>query len=353
MRRPFWGPRRRPDHNRMVLVAPRTAVTVQQLRGRMVSPVQRIGLGLAALGRPAYITPTRDELGAVRTIQDLDRQTGVVLDAAYAAGIRYLDCARSYGLSERFLAHWVGAHPEITDITIASKWGYRYVGKWRREAAVHEVKDHSVTAFKAQFAETTAELGSRLDIYQIHSVTPNSPVFGDHQLLDRLAALRDQGVRMGLSTSGPEQSSVIREAIEIEVAGRPLFTVVQSTWNVLESSAGPALQDAAAAGVAVVIKEALANGRLAPGSDDPSPAVDYARQVAADHGVSLDQVALACVLHQPWVAYALSGAVTVAQVESNAASAQLDLDPATLERLLEQPETPAAYWDQRSHRAWA
>ena len=31
----------------------------------------------------------------------------------------------------------------------------------------------------------------------------------------------------------------------------------------------------------------------------------------------------------------------------------LDLSPATLERLLEQPETPAAYWDQRSHRAWA
>ena len=319
----------------------------------MVSHVQRIGLGLAALGRPAYITPTRDELGAERTIEDLDRQTGVVLDAAYAAGVRYFDCARSYGLAERFLAHWVSAHPEITDITIASKWGYRYVGEWRREAAVHEVKDHSVAAFEAQFAETTAELGDRLDIYQIHSVTPDSPAFHDHQLLDRLAGLRDRGVRIGLSTSGPEQSAVIREAIEIEVAGGPLFTVLQSTWNVLESSAGPALQEAAATGVAVVIKEAMANGRLAPGSDDPSPVVDCARQVAAEHGVSLDQVALACVLHQPWVAHALSGAVTAAQVESNVSSTQIDLSPATLERLLERPETPAAYWDQRSHRRWA
>ena len=81
--------------------------------------------------------------------------------------------------------------------------------------------------------------------------------------------------------------------------------------------------------------------------------MDYAQQVAAEHGVSLDQVALACVLHQPWVAHVLSGAVTSAQVESNVSSAQLDLSPATLERLLEQPETQAAHWDQRSHRAWA
>ncbi len=315
--------------------------------------MQRIALGLAALGRPVYITSTRAELGSERTVEDLDRQTGVVLDAAYAAGVRYLDCARSYGLSERFLAHWVDSHPELTDLTIASKWGYRYVGEWRRSAAVHEVKDHSVGAFEAQLAETRVELGDRVGIYQIHSVTPDSSALHDHRLLDRLAGLRDQGVRIGLSTSGPHQAAVVREAIAVEVDNAPLFTVVQSTWNVLEPSAGPALQEAAAAGVAVVIKEGMANGRLAPGSDDASPAVQYLREVATEHGVSLDRVALAAVLHQPWVKYALSGAVTPAQVESNVASAQLDLEPEILERLLSQPEPPVTYWDQRSRRAWA
>ena len=316
--------------------------------------VGRIGLGLAALGRPAYITAGRgDDLGAHRSVTDLDRQTSAVLDAAYAAGIRYLDCARSYGLSERFLAHWLHDRPEIRDVTVASKWGYRYVGEWRRDVAVHEVKDHSADAFRSQLAETRRELGDRLAIYQIHSVTPESPALHDHDLLARLAELRDGGVRVGLSTSGPDQAAVIREAIEIEVAGRPLFTVVQSTWNLLEPSAGPALAAAAAAGVAVVVKEALANGRLAPGSDDPSPAVRAAQQLALARGVTLDQVAIAVALHQPWAAQVLSGAVTPAQVQSNAAAAGLELDPGTVKQLLSQPQPPADYWGSRSARAWS
>ena len=44
-----------------------------------------------------------------------------VLDAAYAAGIRYIDAARSYGRAEEFLAAWLAARPDVTDVTIASK----------------------------------------------------------------------------------------------------------------------------------------------------------------------------------------------------------------------------------------
>jgi len=60
-------------------------LTVAQRRGRMVRPRARDRLGLAALGRPAY--PTRDELGAGRIIEDLNRRTGVFPDAAYGAGV--------------------------------------------------------------------------------------------------------------------------------------------------------------------------------------------------------------------------------------------------------------------------
>jgi aryl-alcohol dehydrogenase-like predicted oxidoreductase len=318
------------------------------------TPTSRVGLGLAALGRPAYITVGRgNDLGEDRSVDDLDRLTSAVLDAAYAAGIRYFDCARSYGLSERFLAHWLSTRPDATEVTVASKWGYRYVGDWRRDVVVHEVKDHSVDAFRTQLEETRRELGERLSTYQIHSVTPESPALRDRDLLDQLAELRDCGIRIGLSTSGPEQATVIREAIKIQVAGRQLFTVIQSTWNLVEPSAGPALAEAAAAGVSVVVKESLANGRLAPGSDDPSPAVRYARQLAAERGVPLDQVALAAALHQPWAAYVLSGAVTPGQVESNAASAQLALDSETVQRLVAQPQPPTAYWESRAGRTWA
>ena len=92
--------------------------------------VSRIGLGLAALGRPAYITSGRDEDLPDRSVAGMRGQTFSMLDAAYAAGVRYVDAARSYGRAEEFLARWLGerGHP---DVIVGSKWGYRYTGDWR------------------------------------------------------------------------------------------------------------------------------------------------------------------------------------------------------------------------------
>jgi aryl-alcohol dehydrogenase-like predicted oxidoreductase len=68
----------------------------------MVSP---LGLGLAALGRPAYINLGRQrDFGPDRNVARMERRCHEMLDAAYAAGIRYIDTARSYGLAESFRA---------------------------------------------------------------------------------------------------------------------------------------------------------------------------------------------------------------------------------------------------------
>src|SRR6266481_3801685 len=95
--------------------------------------VSRIGLGLAALGRPAYITLGRArDLGGDRSEDAMERRCHEMLDLAYASGIRYFDAARSYGLAERFTSTWLARRPE-TDIVIGSKWGYEYVGSWRMD----------------------------------------------------------------------------------------------------------------------------------------------------------------------------------------------------------------------------
>ncbi len=320
------------------------------MSGRTGAPMG-VGIGLAAVGRPAYITSGRAAvLGDHRGVEELRARTEAVLDAAYAAGVRYLDAARSYGRAEEFLAGWLTANPDVRDVVIGSKWGYRYVGGWRLDAPVHEVKDHSLAAFTEQLAETSALLGPRLSVYHVHSATLDTGVFADAALHRALAGLRDRGVRVGVSTSGPAQAEAVRRALAVRVDGAPLFTSIQSTWNPLEPSAGPALAEAADAGARVIVKEAVANGRLAPGSPDTPP---RALALAAEAGLPLDRLAIAAALAQPWAWCVLSGAVDAAQVESNAAAAAVTLPAGVLHELAGLAEEPGAYWSARAARPWS
>ncbi|MBV9415844.1 MAG: aldo/keto reductase, partial [Solirubrobacterales bacterium] len=71
-------------------------------------PVTRIGLGLAALGRPAYINLGHAaDLAGGTDVASMERAAHEALDAAYEAGVRYFDAARSYGKAEAFLGSWL------------------------------------------------------------------------------------------------------------------------------------------------------------------------------------------------------------------------------------------------------
>ncbi|MGW1283280.1 aldo/keto reductase [Streptomyces sp. NPDC002586] len=312
------------------------------------TPTCHIGLGLAAVGRPGYINLGRDEdLGDNRSVEALRTRTHELLDAAYAQGVRYFDVARSYGRSEEFLADWLNARPDIDDVVVGSKWGYTYTAGWSTDAEQHEVKDHSPAAYDRQRAETDALLGDRLDLYQIHSVTPDSPALTDKELHARLAEAAATGLTVGLSTSGPAQADAIRAALAITVDGEPLFRTVQSTYNALETSAEPALAEAHDAGLTVIVKEGMANGRLA------APHAPQAlRAVAEETSLGCDAVALAWILRRPWAGVVLSGAATVPQLVSNLHAPAVDLDADQLTRLGTLAEHPRAYWERRGQLPW-
>lgn len=301
--------------------------------------VTPIGLGLAALGRPGYINLGHaDDLAGHTDVESMERGAHAVLDAAYAGGVRYFDAARSYGKAEAFLGSWLrrrGLGPD--DVTVGSKWGYTYTANWRVDAEVHEVKELSVATLRRQLIETRELLGHNLRLYQIHSATIDSGVLDDAEVRDELARLRASGVFIGLTTTGPGQADTIERAIE---SGG--FDSVQSTWNLLERSAGHALAKARDAGMGVIIKEALANGRLTDRGDVPE-LIEVARSL----GTTPDALALAAVLAQPWVDVALSGAGTADQLRSNLTA--LELDPPSLEI---PPQDPEAYWAQRSELPW-
>ncbi|MGW4021806.1 aldo/keto reductase [Streptomyces sp. NPDC005009] len=312
------------------------------------TPTCHLGLGLAAIGRPGYINLGRDEdLGENRSVETLHTRTHELLDAAYAQGVRYFDAARSYGRSEEFLADWLKKRTDVDDVVIGSKWGYTYTADWTTDAERHEVKDHSLTAYERQRAETGELLGDRLDLYQIHSVTPESPALTDKELHARLAEAAGQGLTVGFSTSGPAQADAIRAALAVTVDGEPLFRTVQSTYNVLETSTGPALAEAHDAGLTVIVKEGMANGRLAAAN-----APEALRTVAEETGLGCDAVALAVVLRQPWAGVVLSGAATTAQLASNLHAAVVDLTDDQLSRLTALAEEPRVYWERRGELPW-
>jgi aryl-alcohol dehydrogenase-like predicted oxidoreductase len=313
----------------------------QRTLGRSGLPVTAIGLGLAALGRPGYLTLGHAaDLGADRSVEAMERHAHAVLDFAYEAGVRYFDAARSYGRAEAFLASWLAARD--VDVTVGSKWGYTYTADWEIAADPPEVKDLSADAFRRQVTETRAVLGDRLALYQIHSATVESGVLEDPAVLSGLAELREQGVAIGLTATGADQAATIEQAVAVGA-----FDAVQATFNLLEPSAGPALERAHAAGMGVLVKESLANGRLTARGDQPAFLA-----IAEQRSVAPDALALAHVLSRPWVDVALTGAATAEQLASNLRARDVEWDAQLEERAAGLVVAPETYWEQRSALAW-
>ena len=319
----------------------------------MVSP---IGLGMAALGRPGYINLGHAyDLGHDYEVAVMERRAHEVLDAAWNVGVRYFDAARSYGLGEKFLGAWLKSGVVSPGfVTVGSKWGYTYTADWKIEACAHEIKEHSLATLKRQWPESLALLGGYLKIYQIHSATAESGVLENRPVLQKLAELKSEGIRIGLSLSGPRQDETLRRAIEIEVEGSRLFDSVQATWNLLEPSAGSALTEAHAAGIGVIIKEALANGRLTDRNQEPDFAskLGILQSESRNLGTSTDALVLAACLSQPFADVVLSGATNADQILSNVQACRLQPDQAILARLLSFAEPPNVYWSTRSRLAW-
>jgi aryl-alcohol dehydrogenase-like predicted oxidoreductase len=287
----------------------------------------------------------------------MEAHAHAVLDAAFDAGISYIDAARSYGRAEDFLASWLQKRAiEPGEVSVASKWGYTYTAGWSTSAAQHEVKDHSLAAFKRQLAESVERLGRYLSLYQIHSVTAESKTLEDDALIDAIARLRERGIRAGLSVSGPGQDVAIRRSLDVRRDGQRVFDSVQATWNLLERGAESALQDAHTAGMKVAVKEALANGRLTQRNRDEAgvfaPLVARVREMAENRATNIETLALGAALARPWADVVLTGAATVQQIRSNVAAFELSYDDELEEQLRPASISSGEYWRARSSFRW-
>lgn len=335
----------------------------------------RLGLGMAALGRPGYINLNRDAIfgNEERSIDKMRMKANAVMkklrqlsasDGTGGSSIPWLDCARSYGLSENFVGDFLRENripPE--EVYVSSKWGYSYVADWKTSLetpdAPHEIKDHSERNFLKQLKETDEAVGEYINLYQIHSATFESGVLENTAVHEALARTREErGWSIGLSVSSTKQDEIIRKAMTITVPGsddtppRRLFDSVQCTYNVMEQKPHDALCEAKEAGMDIIIKEGVANGRALT-----DPAVVKA---ASELGCTVDALALACILVQPFAPRVLSGAVTEEQLKMNFAAQEVAQQLTSTEegkRILSEvmegcKMSSEKYWSDRSALAW-
>jgi aryl-alcohol dehydrogenase-like predicted oxidoreductase len=313
----------------------------------------KIGLGLAALGRPDYIN-IRSEHNVDKSIEAFKINAFNVLDDAYNLGIRDFDVAPSYGLGEQFLLDW-NISRQHKDVNLSTKFGYTYVANWEIGfSGKHEIKEHSLAKLNAQW-EVSKALLPNLKIYQIHSATLDSGVLSNTDVLSKLHELKQQyHLKIGISSSGTEQEKIIEKAQTIGFDGEDLFDSYQVTFNLFEQSCFNVLKSLIEHGKTVIIKEALANGRVFKNPKFPEHQSVYAylELLSNKYAVGIDAVALRFIIDDLTPSIILSGASNAHQLSQNLKVLNFELNDTEISKLKSFAVSAKNYWQERSNLGW-
>jgi len=267
-------------------------------------PQMRIGFGALRLCGPSAWEPTPDRAAAHR-----------VLRRAVDLGVTFIDTADSYGpfVSEQLIKR--ALHPYADDIVIATKAGLTRHGPgiWRPVGRPEYLRQQAELSLRHLGVE-------RLDLYQLHRIDPAVPLADQ---LGVLVALQQEGKvgRIGLSEVSVAELQAARAITPI--------ASVQNRYNLADRQAEALLDHAEAAGIAFIPWFPLATGKLAAAGGPLA-------SVAARHGASPSQLALAWLLRRSPVMVPIPGTSSVAHVEDNIAAATVELsdeDFATLSAL--------------------
>ena len=283
-----------------------------------------------------------------------------LIGQAIDAGINFIDTADVYsaGLSEQITGQALKNLKVPRDsVVVASKvFGEMGPGPNARGATRHHIAD----GIKASLKRLQLE---HIDLYQIHGFDPATPIEETVRALDHL--VRQGDVRyVGVSNWAAWQ--VVKALGIAERLGLARFESLQAYYTLagrdLERELIPMLRSE---GVGLMVWSPLAGGLLsgkvgrgekgAAGdrrtSFDFPPVnreradncVDAMRPIAKAHGVSVAQIALAWLLHQPQVTSVIIGAKRPDQLADNLAATSLVLNDEELRQLDEVSGLPAEY----------
>jgi pyridoxine 4-dehydrogenase len=263
-------------------------------------PVRRLGYGTAQLTGPGYWGPRGDPADAV-----------AVLRRAVERGVTLIDTADNYGpsIAEELVAEALHPYPE--GLVIATKGGVVRTGDnaWHIDGRPERLREMCEASLRRLRLET-------VDLYQLHRLDPDVPMAEQLGVLDELRA--EGKVRhVGLDTVDVQQ---LEAALELTSVAS-----VQNRYNLLDRASEPLLKVCEARGVAFLPWFPLGNGSL---TSDPVCA-----DIAAVHGASPGQIALAWLLHRSPALCPTPGTGSLAHLEENLDAGAVRLSASDLTRL--------------------
>jgi aryl-alcohol dehydrogenase-like predicted oxidoreductase len=311
-----------------------------------------LGLGTAALGRPQYINVRQNDVDN-SDLEKFRTQSFQVLEEAYKAGVRYFDTAPGYGLAEELVLEWLQTKNDKT-IQVATKWGYTYTANFDPNATTHEVKEHSLAKLNEQW-EFSKQLLPYLKVYQIHSATLETGVLENEEVIERLAFLKkEHHLKIGLTTSGTNQVEVIQKALKVTIDDDNLFDLFQVTYNFLDQSLLNIVDELTNQNKSIVVKEALANGRVFRNSSYPKYDKLYSalENLAEKYKVGVDAIALKFALQTIPKSTVLSGASNTKQLKENLKVNDFTLSFNDISLLKSFKIDSEYYWSERKKLEW-
>lgn len=255
--------------------------------------VNRMAFGAMRLTGPGVIGLPADPENAL-----------AVLRRAVELGVDFIDTAASYGpeINERQVAEALHPYPE--GLVIATKGGLRHErrGEWLRDCRPETLRASCEGSLRRLRVD-------RIDLYQLHTVDPAVPL---EESVGALGELQQEGkIRLiGLSNVDARQLARAREVVTV--------VSVQNRYSVADRHSEGVLEACERTGIAFLPWFPLALGELAQ-------AAGRLAEIAAAHGATQAQVALAWLLQRSPVMLPIPGTSSLEHLEEDIAAASLEL----------------------------
>lgn len=301
-------------------------------------------------------------LGTMTLAGQADRETSTrILDAAYEAGIRFLDTADCYpvplrletaGDSEALIGRWLGERGVRDEFVIATK-AYFPMGP----LPIHRgnSRRHLIEACEASLRRLRTD---RIDLYLCHGWDPTVPLA---ETLRALEDLRRAGKVLYTGISNVRAHEVAEALLTSERMGVPGFDGLQPRYNLLQREAeGSLLPMAERFGLGVMVYNPIAGGILSGKhvpDEEPEEGTRFAMEdigevyrrrywhrsnlraaqelktAAEEHGLSSVTAAVAWVLERKAISAAVIGVSRPEQLADHIEATRVELPPELRERL--------------------